>query len=167
MEFGMWKAALAGVTLATVGATFAEAQDLKGYDQQEFKQAYQQDFQTASLQTSSLRTAALHHGGGSITSGSIARLKAALKLRPDQQHLWPAVESALHGLMHRQARDTGSDGFVERWSNRATTAVVNADGMRRLASAAGPLIGSLDEKQKQDGMRVVRALGFADLASAF
>jgi len=51
-------------------------------------------------------------------------------------------------------------------ARRVAAAAVDANALRRVASAARPLISSLDEKQRQDGMRVINALGFSSLASA-
>jgi hypothetical protein len=137
-EIGMLKAALAGMLLATTGVTFVSAQE----------------YQTASYESRS--------AGPRVTEGHIARLRAALKLTALQQRYWPAVESALRNLSHRQGRDHASTGMLRR----AAAAVGDADGVRRVASAASPLIGTLDDKQKQDGMRVIRAMGFGSLAAA-
>jgi len=86
--------------------------------------------------------------GPAISEGHIARLKAALQLTPQQQRYWPAVASALRGL----ARASGTVG--------------SANAVRRVASAARPLISSLTDQQRQAGMQVIRASGFAHLASA-
>jgi len=137
----MWKAVLAGAMLATMGATFVSAQDI--------------NYAAEETGTSQRRVV--------VTDGQIARLRAALKLTSDQQRYWPAVESALRGLARRQQNDRGSDGMVRR----AAAAAVDANVVRRVVSAAGPLISVLDEQQKQAGMRVVQALGFGHLAAAF
>ncbi|MGH6768094.1 MAG: hypothetical protein ACRECO_03625 [Xanthobacteraceae bacterium] len=134
----MLKAALAGVVLATTGATFCVAQD--------FAPAAYHRAQPAQR-------------GPVVTAGHIARLRAALKLTPSQQKYWPAVERALRRL-------TGRAGSEQGWRRRASAAVGQADAARRVAAAARPLIGVLNDKQKQDGMRVIRALGFSSLASA-
>lgn len=138
----MLKAALAGVLLATMGATFVSVQ------------ASAQEF--ASVETGHAARQPV------VTEGHIARLRSALKLASSQQHLWPAVESALRNLARRQTRDSSSSGRVRR----AAAAVGDVDGVRRVALAAGPLIASLDETQRQDGMRVIRSLGLGGLASA-
>jgi hypothetical protein len=132
-EIGMWKAALAGVVLATTGATFCLAQD---------------------FEYSSATGTHTEQRAPTVTAGHIARLKAALKLTPEQHRFWPAVESALRRLSRRDAGGTVS------------AAVGQANAIRRVASAARPLIGALTEKQKEDGMRAIRALGFSSLASA-
>jgi hypothetical protein len=135
----MLKAALAGAMLATMGATVCVAQD--------FAPAAYHGAQPAQR-------------GPVVTSGHIARLRAALKLTPSQQKYWPAVAAALH--RYAKASNRAASGL----SQRARSAVGSADAARRVAAAARPLIGVLNEKQKQDGMRVIRALGFSSLASA-
>jgi hypothetical protein len=92
----------------------------------------------------------------SVTGAHIARLKAALRLNADQLKHWPAVESALRRLSRKEASGNGS----------ISGAVVHADAVRRVAAAARPLINALDDRQKQEGMQVIRALGFSSLASA-
>jgi hypothetical protein len=49
---------------------------------------------------------------------------------------------------------------------RVAAAAVDANALRRVVSAARPLIKSLDDQQKQDGMQVINSLGFSSLASA-
>ena len=141
----MWKAALAGAMLATVGATCVSAQT----------------YETASYEAGQANESGTSHAKV-VTEGHIARLKAALRLTSAQLHYWPAVESALRSLSHRQSKDRSADGVARR----IAAAAIDANAMRRVASAAAPLIGSLDEKQRQDGTRVIRALGFSSLASA-
>jgi hypothetical protein len=140
----MYKAALAGAVLAAMGTTCTFAQN----------------YETASYE----QTGESGHTSGAkvVTAGHIARLKAALRLTSAQLHYWPAVESALRGLSQRQSKDHSGDGVARR----IAAAAIDANALRRVVSAAGPLIGSLDEMQRQDGLRVIRALGFASLASA-
>jgi hypothetical protein len=137
VENGMWKAALAGAMLATMGATFCQAQDNGSFD---YAQPARQ--------------------GPTITAGHIARLKAALKLTPEQQRHWPAVASALHNLSRKTANS------AQGLRQRASAAVGSAAAVRRVAAAARPLIASLTDQQRQAGMQVIRASGFASLASA-
>jgi hypothetical protein len=137
----MWKAALAGAVLATMTVGVSVAQT----------------YETASA---SAQTAA---STPAVTPGKIARLKSALKLTPDQAKYWPAVESALRSLAQRQARADGEPG----WRQRATAVAMDANALRRVASAAAALISRLDETQKQNGVRMVRAMGFGSLVAAY
>jgi len=144
----MWKAALAGALLATVATTFVSAQDFD---------AYSHYSNSAGETTRSAQQRVV------VTDGQIARLRAALRLTSEQLRYWPAVESALRSLSRRAHADRSSDGMIRR----AAASAVDANAVRRVVSAAGPLISVLDEKQKQAGMRVVRSLGFGHLASSF
>src|SRR3954469_13764908 len=136
----MWKAAVAGLVLATMGATCGSAQE----------------YQAASYESGSISR------GPVVTSGHIARLKAALKLTAAQMQHWPAVESALRGLAQRHDRVRRGDCMARRLA----AAAVDANALRRVVSAARPLISSLSDKQRQDGVRVINSLGFSSLASA-
>jgi hypothetical protein len=135
----MWKAAFAGVVLATTGITSVSAQE----------------YESTSYESGASR-------GPVVTAGHIARLKAALKLTAAQIHYWPAVESALRGLAQRHSRDRSADGIARR----VAAAAVDANALRRVVSAARPLINSLDETQRAAGMQVINSLGFSSLASA-
>ena len=126
----MWKAALAGVMLATTGVTCVSAQN----------------YETASYEQGTPADTGHASAGKVVTAGHIARLKAALHLTAAQLHYWPAVESALRGLSQRQSKDRSGDGVARR----IAAAGVDANALRRVVAAAGPLIGSLDEKQRQE-----------------
>ena len=139
----MWKIALAGAMLAATGASLSFAQIIETET-------------TAVTQTAS---------GPVVTEGQIASLKSVLKLKPEQQRHWPAVASALRNLAHRQNRAQADS--ATGWRQRVASAAFDANAIRRVASAAAPLIGSLDDRQKQEGMRLVHSLGFGSLASAF
>jgi hypothetical protein len=118
----MLKAALVGaMALATVGTLPALAIDSAN--------------ESAQVQTAS--------AGFAVTSGHIARLKAALNLTPAQERHWGAVESALRALVR-----------------------VDAAGLKRLLAAAQPLIRTLDPEQKQQAVTLARALGIGNLAWA-
>jgi hypothetical protein len=103
--------------------------------------------------------------GPVVKEAHIARLKSALNLQPHQQQYWAPVETALRALA-REQRAEGSTGFVQRMSDRAVN-VAGTAIMRRLASAAGPLIASLNETQKQHGMALVRRFGFDSLLASY
>ena len=97
-----------------------------------------------------------------VTDAHIARLKNVLKLTPAQEVHWRAVEAALRDVVRRPPTDEIT-GIVQRVRARIGTYVLNATAARRVASAAQPLIASLDDQQKQDGMTAVREMGVASL----
>jgi len=99
--------------------------------------------------------------GVTVKESHIARLRAVLKLTPEQRPYWAPVESALRALVRGQEASAG--GIVQR----ASAAAVDAIKLRRLAAAARPLIRVLDDEQKHDAMILARNLGFDRLVAAF
>ncbi|MFN3348350.1 Spy/CpxP family protein refolding chaperone [Pseudorhodoplanes sp.] len=100
----------------------------------------------------------------------IARLKAALRLTPEQEKHWPRVEAALRAIVsegdRQQVADaSGQTGFFSGVGARATELAVSAAALRRLASAARPLVNSLDDEQKREAVSLARAMGFGRLAA--
>ncbi|EKS31390.1 Spy/CpxP family protein refolding chaperone [Afipia felis] len=101
----------------------------------------------------------------------IAAVKAGLKLTPDQEKNWPAVESAVRDFAkqridrtearrtERQARRAEQEGKsaeqrvpadpVARLQKRADNMAATAAGLKRIADAADPLYKSLDDGQKR------------------
>jgi len=106
-------------------------------------------------------------GGVVVTDATIARLKAALRLSPAQEIHWRTLESTLRHLAQDQqtrvADASGSIGFVQRVKARMKSYVLDVSAARQVAAAAQPLIATLDEDQKRDGMMMVRALGVSAL----
>jgi hypothetical protein len=98
-------------------------------------------------------------GGPVVTEAKIARLKRALRLSPSQEQHWHAVEAALRRLVHAPRRE--ADGLVQRVRAKVNGYAGSAAAMQSVASSAGPLIATLDDKQKQDGMRLIREFGFS------
>ncbi|HWP26234.1 MAG TPA: Spy/CpxP family protein refolding chaperone [Xanthobacteraceae bacterium] len=99
-----------------------------------------------------------------LTDARIAGLKAGLKLTPEQEKLWPAVEAALREraklrserierfikLREQRRIDPSQRGdVVERMKQRADDMAQSAATMKRLADAIEPLYKSLDDSQKQ------------------
>lgn len=103
-----------------------------------------------------------------LTDGRIAGLKAALRLTPDQEKLWPPVEQALRERAKERAEAAAARR--ERWASfresraagkevapdpaaemraRSDRMAQAAASLRKLADATGPLYASLDEAQKR------------------
>lgn len=102
-----------------------------------------------------------------LNSGQVARLKAALKLTAAQEQLWVPVEQAFRELCQMQEA-AGAQGFMQGIKHRAAAAIgLNSLALRRLASAAYPLIRSLNEEQKQSGLAFARSAGLESVAAAF
>ena len=94
----------------------------------------------------------------------IAAVKAGLKLTPDQEKLWPPVESAVRDFAKLRIdranarinapRDDAQDAQkpddpVARLRERADTMATTAAAMKRIADAADPLYKTLDDGQKR------------------
>jgi hypothetical protein len=149
LGIGMWKAALAGaMALAVTGTSFAFAGNITD----------------GSAGHYSLQSRA--DAGLDI---KLARAKAALQLTPEQQRHWPRVESALREIVAKQGRvqEASAGGIVSRTYARASDFVLNTSAMKRLESAARPLLDSLSESQKRVAVRMAHAMGLGKIAARF
>lgn len=141
----MWKGALVGAMALTMGTMSFAIADTLGAPQQREQS----------------------HAGPIVREAHIARLRTILNLKPEQQRYWVPVESALRALARQQAREGAGAGLVRRMSDRAAAMAGTAVQLRRLASAAGPLIRVLDDSQKSSAASFVQSAGFGHLAASF
>ncbi len=93
----------------------------------------------------------------------IAALKAGLRLTPEQEKNWPAVETAMRDLakqridrmtefrnrMAERRENPAPRDAIEFLRRRADTMTQHAAGLKRLADASEPLYKSLDDGQKR------------------
>jgi hypothetical protein len=93
------------------------------------------------------------------TKINIVRIKNTLKLTAAQKRHWPPVEAALVNIARQQARKE-PDGAVKRFSRRAMAIVFDSAAVAKLAAAARPLVGVLDDEQKQAALVLAREMGF-------
>jgi len=133
----MWKAALAGaVALATMGSfSFS-----------------QQGFGIAPAAAQEIV----------VTDAQIARLKAALRLTPAQEHHWYAVAATLRSLQRHQQqyRVASADaGFAERTQARVAGYTMTAVAVQRLRAAAARLVSTLSDEQKIAGQSALQSMG--------
>jgi hypothetical protein len=141
----MWKAGLAAVVALVVGSSAA------------FAGSGETDFGRNQMVAKSEAVMSFAH---------VARLKAVLKLTAAQEQLWPVIERTFYEIS--QAQEAGSSqGFVQGVKHRAASVALNALALRRLASAAYPLLRTLDEEQKQSGLTFARSVGLHSVAAAF
>lgn len=147
----MWKAALVGALALTATGSFASAQEL-----------------AANSSPAGQRYTLQSHGNGEVES-KIARAKASLRLTSDQERHWPRVEVALRDAAQRKnnVEEASAGGFVQKMSARAGEIVLNAASIKRLVSAAQPLIKSLDEDQKRRALTMARSMGLGSVAEHF
>jgi hypothetical protein len=87
------------------------------------------------------------------TDARIAALMAGLKLTPEQEKNWPALEQALRDQAKVRAdrkavRGDRSGDPVERLRMRAERMTERGAALKQVADAAAPLYQSLDDAQK-------------------
>lgn len=140
----MWKAGLAGIVAVVIGSSAA------------FAGSGDSDFNRPTVAKSE----------AVMSLAQVGRLKAVLKLTAAQEQLWPAVERAFHEISQAQETDA-SQGLVQGIKHRAASIGLNALALRRLASAAYPLIRTLDQEQKQSALAFARSVGLHSVAAAF
>lgn len=100
-----------------------------------------------------------HAQAVAVTEGKIARLRSALHLTAEQLPHWRPVEAALRVAIREQRAENG--GWVHKVRERVSTYAGGAMALQQAVSAAGPLIASLDERQRQSGRNALRAMGGA------
>ncbi|MGB9365457.1 MAG: hypothetical protein WCE79_05545 [Xanthobacteraceae bacterium] len=93
-----------------------------------------------------------------MTEGKIARLRSALRLSGEQIQHWRPVEAALRAAIREQRE---GQGFVQKVRDRVGSYAGSAMAVQRAISAAGPLIASLDDKQKESGRNALRSIAGA------
>jgi hypothetical protein len=103
--------------------------------------------------------------GQQSASIDIARIKSALRLTPSQERYWSPVEAALRELGHRQSQ-TENEGLVRRISHRVVSIALNSAAIHKLAVAARPLIGVLDEQQMQTAHGLAQEMGLGPVVAA-
>ena len=108
---------------------------------------------------------AMDGAGLTVTHSHIAQLKSILRLTPEQDRHWPAVEVALHALVKTQDGEA-PHGFTQSIRARAVSITANAAAIAKVLAAAKPLIKSLDNEQRRGVMMLAQSLGIAKLASA-
>jgi citrate synthase len=96
-----------------------------------------------------------------------ARIKADLRLTPDQEKNWASLASASHEMTQRQAdrsialgakraeRLESSDA-IEDMRRQAAAMSARAEDLKKLADGAQPLYSSLDETQKRSFLKAMR-----------
>ena len=95
-----------------------------------------------------------------VTEGKIARLRSALRLTAEQLQHWRPVEAALRAAIREQRAE---GGWVHKVREQVSSYAGSAMAMQRAMSAAGPLIASLDERQRESGRNALRSMGGASM----
>jgi hypothetical protein len=100
-----------------------------------------------------------------LLEARIAALRAGLTLTPDQERLWPPVETALRDTARtmldqiQRLREEGRPSDpIERLRRVGDAASARGAAFRKLADAAGPLYSSLNESQRHRVPLLVRGI---------
>jgi hypothetical protein len=93
-----------------------------------------------------------------LDDAQIAGIKRRLHLTPEQEEMWPAVESALRHIAFAKARDA---------HRRGGSLDPNSTEVQDLKSAAIPLLMSFSSEQKDEVRNLAHVMGLDQLASQF
>jgi hypothetical protein len=106
--------------------------------------------------------------GAVLSDGQIANIKQRLKLTPDQQQMWPAVEVALRNLNYNKKADGAhKNGGSQDTTQRAATLDTDSTEVQHLTSAAFPLIMSFSDDQKRELHVLAHVAGLEQLVPKF
>ncbi|CAH1665554.1 Spy/CpxP family protein refolding chaperone [Chelatococcus asaccharovorans] len=149
-------AALATLVVAGSGAftaSYAQPANAPGAAQQDAR--HERDHSRGPMRLSAEDRSAL-------LDARLAGFKAGLKLTPEQEKAWPALETAMRDIAKergermakwREAREERGKkdrpDLIERLRNGATMMEERAKTMKTIADAAAPLYESLDTAQKR------------------
>lgn len=96
----------------------------------------------------------------------VARIKTVLRLRPEQEPYWPAIEAALREIARRQAQTAANEGLVRSISRKVVSVVLDSAAIQRLAVAARPLIARLDTTQLMAAQGLAQEMGLGPVVAA-
>ena len=96
----------------------------------------------------------------------IARIRNVLRLSPEQERYWPAVEAALRNLPRQQQARSEETGLMRRISRRVVSVVLDGAAIQRLAVAARPLIAALDAEQMRAAGGLAQEMGLGPVVAA-
>jgi hypothetical protein len=103
--------------------------------------------------------------GSVLNDAQIASIKARLKLTPDQQRMWPAVETALRNISY--AKEAMAQKRSARDGDRITYIDLDGPEVQQLKSAALPLMMRLSEDQKREVKSLAHVMGLDGVAAFF
>ena len=98
-----------------------------------------------------------------LNDAQIATIKKRLRLTPDQEQMWPAVEVALRNMSYSKKQPNASSPAARQLAS------IDPEGadVQNLKSAAFPLLMSFNNEQKREVRSIVQVIGLDKLASQF
>jgi hypothetical protein len=118
---------------------------------------------------SKLAAASVHRNarlGAVLSDGQIASIKRRLKLTPEQEQMWPAVEVALRSLTYPKKSDGARKNDSPDGSRSGTTDSASPE-IQQLTSAAYPLVMSFSDDQKRELHVIAHVAGLEQLVPKF
>ena len=100
-----------------------------------------------------------------FNDAQLANIRHRLRLTPQQEHYWPAVETALRAISFKTAQQNDPRRPVRGAPPLAIDP--NSPEVAQLKSAAFPLIMSLREDQKQEVRQLAHTMGLSKVAAMF
>jgi hypothetical protein len=97
---------------------------------------------------------------GILDDAQIASIKRRLRLSPDQQQYWPAVEAALREFGRQQTKRANRNPRLAKGNID-----MNSPEVQQLIFAAMPLLRILREEQKREVRTLVRIIGLEKVAA--
>jgi len=98
-----------------------------------------------------------------LNDAQIATIRKRLKLTPDQQQMWPAVEVALRNMTYSKKPQRG--GAAPQPQQQLASIDPEGEDVQNLKSAAFPLLMSFSNEQKREVRSIVQVIGLEKLAS--
>ena len=99
-----------------------------------------------------------------LDDAQIASIRQRLRLTPDQERMWPAVEAALRNIAYERALDARRRGAPAN-GNAVASIDPNGAAVQDLKSAAIPLIMSFNDEQRNEVRSLAHVMGLDRLAS--
>jgi hypothetical protein len=119
---------------------------------------------SAKAPTVAVRRRVMNRPGYMLDDAQIASIKERLRLTPDQEQMWPAVEVALRNIAYTRAKAARGPNVSPAGEDPAEVDPQSVEGLK---SAAIPLIMSFNDEQKQEVRDVAHVMGLDELASQF
>jgi hypothetical protein len=97
-----------------------------------------------------------------FNDAQIATIQKRLKLRPEQQYMWPAVEAALRKLSYPKGSHKGAVNI-----DHVAAIDPNSTEVQSLSNAAAPLVMSFSQDQRRELAALAHIAGLENLVPKF
>ncbi len=108
----------------------------------------------------------LKQPGPVFNDAQLASIKKRLNLTPDQERMWPAVETALRSISYQRISGVQKAGTPAS-AARAMAIDPNSAEVQRFKYAAFPLLMSFSEDQKREVRTLAHLMGLERVAAQF